>query len=128
MTNLYIYSKVLNFTEKHKDNKIIIGAGDTKKLEPINDLTNTQSKTTIWSNLYCSMCPLKSHQTIANTNEIVQKVGFRGGVEYMHMHIWSDMLQTSTQAHTKRKKTHHKHKMRLSSYRWAAVSGCGGWE
>ena len=43
MTNLYIYNKVLNFTEKHKDNKIIIGAGATKQLEPINDLTNTQS-------------------------------------------------------------------------------------
>ena len=41
MTNLFIYSKVLHFIEK-KENKIIIGAGDTKQLEPINDLTNTQ--------------------------------------------------------------------------------------
>ena len=31
MTSLYIYNKVLIFTEKHKDNKIIIGAGDTKQ-------------------------------------------------------------------------------------------------
>ena len=34
--------------KKHKDNKIIIGVGDTKQLEPINDVTNTQSKTTRW--------------------------------------------------------------------------------
>ena len=64
MTNLYIY-KALNFTEKHKDNEIIIGAGDS---EPINDLANTQSKTTIWSKMCCSICALKSHQIIANTS------------------------------------------------------------
>ena len=31
-------SQVLNLTEKQKDNKIIIGAGDTKQVEPMNDL------------------------------------------------------------------------------------------
>ena len=41
MTNLYIYSKFLNSTEKHKNNKLIMGAGDCK-LPPISDLTNTQ--------------------------------------------------------------------------------------
>ena len=42
MTNLYIYSKFLNSTEKHKNNKLIIGAGDCNQLPPISDLTNTQ--------------------------------------------------------------------------------------
>ena len=42
MTNRYIYNTVLHFKYQHEGNKIIIGAGDTKQLEPINDLTNTQ--------------------------------------------------------------------------------------
>lgn len=42
MTNRYIYKKVLHFKYQHEGSKIIIGAGDTKQLEPINDLTNTQ--------------------------------------------------------------------------------------
>ena len=46
MTNRYIYKKVLHFKYQHKEHKIIIGAGDTKQLEPINDLTNTQPQDT----------------------------------------------------------------------------------
>ena len=42
MTNRHIYKKVLHFKYQHEGSKIIIGAGDTKQLEPINDLTNTQ--------------------------------------------------------------------------------------
>ena len=42
MTNLYIYSKFFNSAEKHKNNKLIIGAGDCNQLPPISDLTNTQ--------------------------------------------------------------------------------------
>ena len=42
MTNRHIYKKVLHFKYQYEGRKIIIGAGDTKQLEPINDLTNTQ--------------------------------------------------------------------------------------
>ncbi len=41
MSNEYIYGKILRFV-RDNPNKIIIGAGDTKQLPPINDLTNTQ--------------------------------------------------------------------------------------
>ena len=41
MSNIYIYNKIREFV-KNNPNKIIIGAGDTKQLPPINDLTNTQ--------------------------------------------------------------------------------------
>ena len=42
MSNIFIYNKIREFV-KNNPNKIIIGAGDTKQLQPINDLTNTQS-------------------------------------------------------------------------------------
>ena len=42
MSNIFIYNKIREFV-KNNPNKIIIGAGDTKQLAPINDLTNTQS-------------------------------------------------------------------------------------
>ena len=42
MTNRHIYKKVLHFKYQYEGRKIIIGAGDTKQLEPINDLPNTQ--------------------------------------------------------------------------------------
>ena len=42
LTNRHIYKKVLHFKYQHEGSKIIIGADDTKQLEPINDLTNTQ--------------------------------------------------------------------------------------
>ena len=41
MSNIYIYNKIREFV-KNNPEKIIIGAGDTKQLQPINDLTNTQ--------------------------------------------------------------------------------------
>ena len=41
MSNIYIYNKIREFVKNNPD-KIIIGAGDTKQLQPINDLTNTQ--------------------------------------------------------------------------------------
>ena len=41
MSNIYIYNKIREFVKNNPD-KIIIGAGDTKQLPPINDLTNTQ--------------------------------------------------------------------------------------
>ena len=41
MSNEYIYGKILRFV-RDNPKKIIIGAGDTKQLPPINDLTNTQ--------------------------------------------------------------------------------------
>ena len=41
MSNIYIYNKIREFV-KNNPGKIIIGAGDTKQLQPINDLTNTQ--------------------------------------------------------------------------------------
>ena len=41
MSNIYIYNKISEFVKNNPD-KIIIGAGDTKQLPPINDLTNTQ--------------------------------------------------------------------------------------
>ena len=41
MSNIYIYNKIREFV-KNNPKKIIIGAGDTKQLPPINDLTNTQ--------------------------------------------------------------------------------------
>ena len=41
MSNIYIYNKIREFVKNNSD-KIIIGAGDTKQLQPINDLTNTQ--------------------------------------------------------------------------------------
>ena len=41
MSNIYIYNKIREFVKNNPDN-IIIGAGDTKQLQPINDLTNTQ--------------------------------------------------------------------------------------
>ena len=41
MSNIYIYNKIRQFVKNNPD-KIIIGAGDTKQLQPINDLTNTQ--------------------------------------------------------------------------------------
>ena len=41
MSNIFIYNKIREFV-KNNPNKIIIGAGDTKQLQPINDLTNTQ--------------------------------------------------------------------------------------
>ena len=41
MSNIYIYNKIREFVKNNPD-KIIVGAGDTKQLPPINDLTNTQ--------------------------------------------------------------------------------------
>ena len=41
MSNIYIYNKIREFVKNNPD-KIIVGAGDTKQLQPINDLTNTQ--------------------------------------------------------------------------------------
>ena len=41
MSNIYIYNKIREFVKNNPD-KIIIGAGDTKQLPPINGLTNTQ--------------------------------------------------------------------------------------
>ena len=41
MSNIFIYNKIREFV-KNNPHKIIIGAGDTKQLQPINDLTNTQ--------------------------------------------------------------------------------------
>ena len=41
MSNIYIYNKIREFVKNNPD-KIIIGAGDTKQLPPINDLINTQ--------------------------------------------------------------------------------------
>ena len=41
MSNIYMYNKIREFVKNNPD-KIIIGAGDTKQLQPINDLTNTQ--------------------------------------------------------------------------------------
>ena len=41
MSNIYIYNKIREFVKNNPD-KIIMGAGDTKQLQPINDLTNTQ--------------------------------------------------------------------------------------
>ena len=41
MSNIYIYNKIREFVKNNPD-KIIIGAGDTKQLQPKNDLTNTQ--------------------------------------------------------------------------------------
>ena len=41
MSNIYIHNKIREFVKNNPD-KIIIGAGDTKQLPPINDLTNTQ--------------------------------------------------------------------------------------
>ena len=77
MTNLYIYGKLLYFTEKCKDNSIIIGAGDTKQLEPTNDLANAQSKTTIWSNMCCSICTLKPHQSFQEPVKLSKGYVFR---------------------------------------------------
>ena len=50
MSNIYIYNKIREFVKNNPD-KIIIGAGDTKQLQPINDLTNTQPH-----DIYADMC------------------------------------------------------------------------
>ena len=50
MSNIYIYNKIREFV-KNNPEKIIIGAGDTKQLQPINDLTNTQPHY-----IYADMC------------------------------------------------------------------------
>ena len=50
MSNIYIYNKIRQFVKNNPD-KIIIGAGDTKQLQPINDLTNTQPH-----DQYADMC------------------------------------------------------------------------
>ena len=50
MSNEYIYGKILRFV-RDNPKKIIIGAGDTKQLPPINDLTNTQQH-----DQYADMC------------------------------------------------------------------------
>ena len=50
MSNIYIYNKIREFVKNNPD-KIIIGAGDTKQLKPINDLTNTQPH-----DIYADMC------------------------------------------------------------------------
>ena len=42
MANAYILNRIREFTIRYKNQKIIIGTGDTKQLPPINDLTNTQ--------------------------------------------------------------------------------------
>ena len=42
MSNIYIYNKIRELVKNNPD-KIIIGAGDTKQLPPVNDLTNTQT-------------------------------------------------------------------------------------
>ena len=50
MSNIYIYNKIRQFVKNNPD-KIIIGARDTKQLQPINDLTNTQPH-----DQYADMC------------------------------------------------------------------------
>ena len=50
MSNIYIYNKIREFVKNNPD-KIIIGAGDTKQLQPINDLTNTQPH-----DIYADIC------------------------------------------------------------------------
>ena len=50
MSHEYIFSTILRCV-KDNPNKVTIGAGDTKQLPPINDLTNTQQR-----DLYADMC------------------------------------------------------------------------
>ena len=50
MSHEYIYSTTIRCV-KDNPNKVTIGAGDTKQLPPINDLTNTQQRY-----LFADMC------------------------------------------------------------------------
>ena len=95
MANAYILNKIREFTIRYKNQKIIIGTGDTKQLPPINDLSNTQPYDT-----YADNCI----NIIFNNDiflEICKRVGEkdRETMNSLYNDFWLNKLPIETIAH-----------------------------